>query len=62
MRDTELFQMALGLTAPWQVESCVFNPETQRLDVMINFPRGSTFTCPECGKKELKAHDTESKS
>ncbi len=53
MRDIELFQMAFGLTPPWQVESCVFNPETKRFDIMINFPRGSTFTCPECGTKEL---------
>ena len=62
MSDTELFQMALGLTPPGHVESCAFNPETKRLGIMINFPRGSTFTCPECGEIELKAHDTETKS
>lgn len=61
MRDTELFQMALGLTPPWQVESSEFDPERKRLDIMIDFPRGGMFTCPECGKKELKAYDTELK-
>lgn len=61
MRDTELFQKALGLTPPWQVESSKFNLEQKRLDIMIDFPRGGTFTCPECGKEGLKAHDTEIK-
>ena len=61
MRDTELFQMALGLTPPWQVESSEFDPERKRLDIMIDFPRGGMFTCPECGKEELKAYDTELK-
>lgn len=61
MRDTELFQMALGLIPPWQVESCKFDPERKRIDIMIHFRRGGTFTCPECGKEELKAYDTELK-
>ncbi len=62
MKDTELFQMALGLVPPWQVESCEFDPERKRIDIMINFRHGGTFVCPECGKKELKAYDTELKS
>lgn len=62
MKDTELFQMALGLIPPWKVESSEFNPETKRLDLMIDFPRGGTFSCPECGEKDLKAYDTELKS
>jgi transposase len=28
----------------------------------LNFPRGSTFTCPECGQAEIKAYDTQEKS
>jgi transposase len=62
MRDTELFQMALGLIPPWQVESCEFDPARKRIDIMINFRHGGTFVCPECGKEELKAYDTELKS
>ena len=61
MRDTELFQMALGLIPPWQVESCEFDPERKRIDIMLHFRRGGTFTCPECGEEELKAYDTELK-
>jgi transposase len=58
MRDTDLFQLALGLKPPWQVSSSEFNPEQKRLDIKIDFPRGSTFSCPECGQVDLKAYDT----
>jgi len=54
--------MALGLIPPWQVESCEFDPERKRIDIMINFRHGGVFVCPECGKEELKAYDTELKS
>jgi len=62
MRDIELFQKALGLSAPWQVKSSEFEPELKRLDIMIDFIRGGTFACPECDKEDLKAYDTELKS
>ena len=62
MRDTDLFQLALGLTSPWQVSSSDFDPQEKRLDIMIDFPPGSTFTCPGCGQNDLKAYDTETKS
>jgi len=58
MRDTDLFQLALGLSSPWQVSSSEFNLEQKRLDIKIDFPRGSTFSCPECDQAELKAYDT----
>jgi transposase len=61
MRDTDLFQLALGLTSPWKVESSEFDPKRKRLDIMIDFPRGGTFTCPECGGEKLKSYDTELK-
>nr|CBX26806.1 hypothetical protein N47_A08350 [uncultured Desulfobacterium sp.] len=59
MRDTELFQLALGLTSPWHVESCKFDLDKHRLDVKIDFPRGSVFACPSCGKEGCGAYDTE---
>jgi len=46
MRDTDLFQLALGLKPPWQVSSSEFNPEQKRLDIKIDFPKGSTFPSP----------------
>lgn len=62
MRDTDLFQLALGLKPPWQVSSSTFNPDQKRLDIKIDFPRGSTFTCPECEQVDLKSYDTVEKS
>lgn len=62
MKDIDLFQMALGLTPPWQVSDAQFDPNTKRLDIRIDFPRGSTFTCPKCGQTGIKAYDTQEKS
>jgi len=62
MRDIDLLQMALGLTPPWQVLSSDFNLQQRRLDIKIDFPRGSIFSCPECGQNNVKAYDTEEKS
>ena len=62
MRDIELFQMALGLTPPWQVSATEFDPISKRLDIRLDFPRGSTFSCPECAKTGLKAFDTAEKT
>jgi transposase len=62
MRDTDLFQLALGLTPPWEVVSCDFDPQQRRLDIRLGFPRGSMFACPECGQMGLKAHDTVEKT
>ncbi len=62
MRDTDLFQMALGLTPPWQVLSSDFDPQQKRLDIQIDFPRGSTFSCPQCKQGNVKAYDTETKT
>jgi len=62
MRDIDLFQMALGLTLPWQVSDAKFNLKKKRLDIRIDFPRGSTFTCPGCGQAGIKAYDTQKKS
>ena len=52
--DTDLFQMALGLTPSWQVPASEFDPDEKRLDIRLDFPRGSTFICPECGQVGLK--------
>ena len=57
----DLFQTALGITAPWYIESLKFNVEQSRLDVFINFQRGATFRDNEeddPSGKEYKAYDT----
>ena len=62
MKEVDIFQMALGLTPPWEVASCEFSAEKKRLDIRLAFPRGSVFACPECGRTDLKAHDTVEKT
>jgi transposase len=59
MRDTELLQMALGLLPPWMVARSTFDAAAKRLDIHLDFPRGSRFACPNCGAADCPAHDTE---
>ena len=47
MRDLELFQMALGLTAPWYVARTAFDADEKRLYIYLDFHRGGRFACPE---------------
>ena len=54
----ELFGQALGLEAPWRVTKIKFSPKEKRIDITIDFPAGSEFTCPECGAAGAKAYDT----
>ena len=60
MNDIQLFQLALGLTPPWQVRDCRFDLEKSHLDIELDFPKGSEFACPACGAP-AKAYDTEDK-
>jgi len=59
MSENELFQAALGLLPPWLVDHCTFTVESGRLDLYLDFPRGSSFACPLCAEP-AKAYDTES--
>ena len=60
MPDVDLFQRALGLEEPWQVVDVKFDAAQRRLDLRIDFPKGSKFACPECGREGCPVHDTES--
>jgi transposase len=58
MRDTDLFQLALGLVPPWMVKACAFDAKARRLDIEIDFARGGRFPCPACGRAGCPVHDT----
>ena len=62
MRDIDLFQLALNLTPPWEVVSVDFDADKKRLDILLDFPKGSVFSCPECGKSGCTAYDTTQKT
>jgi hypothetical protein len=39
---------------PWLIKSIDFNAEEKRLDIQIDFKRGSTFADPDAGDNEVK--------
>lgn len=61
MDTKQLFEVALGLQAPWQISGIDFGKEDEsgrgRLELHIDFERGGRFPCPECGRAS-PAHDT----
>lgn len=62
MKDTDLLQMALGLSAPWQVSRAVFDSSQSQLTILVDFPKGSRFACPACGQADCTVYDTEQKT
>ncbi len=58
MRDTDLFQLALGLVPPWMVKAVKFDADKKRLDLEIDFSKGGRFPCPDCGRADCPTHDT----
>ena len=57
MATEHLFTQALGLSAPWKVVSCDFDPAAGTLKLVIDFDRGSRFTDPDSGES-CPVHDT----
>jgi len=55
-----LFARALKLEAPWKITKIAFYEDEGAIKVFADFPRGSTFCCPVCGK-DAKAYDTTEK-
>ena len=55
-----MFAAALGLVPPWQVTSVIFDKEAGKLEIGLDFPRGSRFACPVqgCVQSARVVHDT----
>ena len=62
METNELFALALGVKEPWYVAKIDLSPKEKRLEIALDFRRGGTFLCPECGGAGCKAYDTEERS
>lgn len=57
-----LFSVALGISAPWFVKSIAFDPKIKRLDLEIDFVKGSRFSLKEQGDvSQHPVHDTQEK-
>lgn len=50
MDVASLFTLALGVGKPWSVVDVKFDEKQRRLDLRMDFPRGSRFPCVECGE------------
>lgn len=54
MRDTELYQILLGLTAPWRVSAVDVlasgNRPLGEVAVTVEWPAGEPLVCPTCGQ------------
>ena len=62
----ELFQTALNVTDPWFIEDLKFDAKSKRLDIYIDFKKGSTFSFFDKEEEKelvgLKAYDAQSKT
>jgi transposase len=58
-----VFGAALGLVPPWQVSAVSFDEMAGSLEISLDFPRGSRFSCPEpgCPNAACPVHDTTEK-
>ncbi|MDQ3622118.1 MAG: ISL3 family transposase [Verrucomicrobiota bacterium] len=61
MESNELFKMALQLQGNWKVVRNEFSGQPRRLEVWLDFARGSKFTDPRSGEL-CPVHDTVEKS
>ena len=66
MNDPSLFAMfgaALGLAPPWQVTSVEFDEVIGKLEIGLDFPRGSRFACSieGCRESACPVHDAAEK-
>lgn len=62
MSTTQLFASALGLETPWKIDDVQFDAGKHRLDIRIDFERGSKWKCPQCGQDGCPVHDTQERT
>jgi len=60
MEDKELIQVALGITNPWFVKNINLDTSKKRMDIYLDFIKGTKFPCPDCNKLS-DLHDTKQK-
>lgn len=57
-----IFEQALGVEDPWYISDVKFDAEKKRLDIEIDFHKGTRFPWGENGDKEYTAFDTQKKT
>jgi transposase len=57
MKDIQLYEQILGLTAPWRVDGVKLKPQEQEIEVRVSFA-DTIWGCPEC-QARMVIHDYE---
>ena len=57
MDDKGLIQVALGVQSPWFVKDINLDTPKKRMDIYLDFIKGSRFPCPVCNELS-EIHDT----
>lgn len=64
MIENNIFEKALHIEKPWFIKKVIFNEESKRLDIYVDFHKGSTFfyeSIKENIRGNFKVYDTEDK-
>ena len=51
----------MNVKEPWYINDYKFDTISKKLDIWLDFKRGSKFPCPNCGKPDCSAYDTKEK-
>ena len=62
MSTKALFSTALGLEVPWFIKDINFDSDKKRLDIILDFKKGSKFSCPDCDAEHCPVHDTKERT
>jgi transposase len=54
-----LFARSLGVIEPWAIRDVTLNEQERRLDITLDYPRGTKFPCPVCAAPDCGVYDTE---
>lgn len=54
----QIFSQALNIQKPWIIAQIEFKKDARRLDIWVDFDRGTKFSCPECSEDDCIVHDT----
>ena len=46
----EFLEDILGFSKPWKIEKIIKKLEEEKIIIYLNYPKGTKFECPECGK------------
>lgn len=60
MELNQLFQVALGINAPWYIDNVHLDELSNNLEIKIDFTSGAKFNCPTC-QSECSSYDTSEK-